>query len=174
MLLSQSTGFPAAAGHHDVLPLSIIYPCCFHTIDVHAMQIELDGQGSLQITGDSAVVTVFEFKSSLAGAPALPHLTLQSGRVLSHLSIRRQNLMHPVNASKTIHPGALQLYGSTLTTCFSAGMAKGKQQLRMRLEMLLWAITHSRAIPSHTTTFLRGKGYLFFPKSSSVRILVTH
>ncbi|CAK0779917.1 hypothetical protein CVIRNUC_004888 [Coccomyxa viridis] len=78
-------------------------------------QIELDGQGSLQVTGDSAVVTVFEFKSSLAG------------------------------------------------------MAKGKQQLRMRLEMLLWAIIHSRAIPSHTTNFLRGKGYLFFPKSSSVR-----
>ena len=40
------------------------------------MQIELDGQGSLQITGDSAVVTVFEFKSSLAGAPALTHLLI--------------------------------------------------------------------------------------------------
>ena len=82
--------------------------------------------------------------------------------------------MHPVNAPKIIHPRALQLYEITLTTCLSVGMAKGKQQLRMRLEMLLWAITHSRAIPSHTTNFLRGKGYLFFPKSSSVRTLVTH
>ena len=73
-----------------------------------------------------------------------------------------------------IHLRALQLYVSTMTTWLSAGMAKGKQQLKMRLEMLLWAIIHSRAIPSHTTSLLRGKGYLFFPKSSSVRILVTH
>ena len=82
--------------------------------------------------------------------------------------------MHPVNASKMRHLRALQLYVSALTAGLLVGMAKGKQQLRMRLEMLLWAIIHSRAIPSHTTNFLRGKGYLFFPKSSSVRALVTH
>ena len=35
------------------------------------LQFELDGQGSLDITSDSAVVTVFEFKSSLAGNSAL-------------------------------------------------------------------------------------------------------
>ena len=32
------------------------------------MQFELDGQGALDVTSDSAVVTVFEFKSSLAGS----------------------------------------------------------------------------------------------------------
>ena len=82
--------------------------------------------------------------------------------------------MYPLNALMVTYLRPLQLYVSTLTTYHSAGMAKGKQQLRMRLEMLLWAIIHSRAIPSHTTNFLRGKGYLFFPKSSSVRIPVTH
>ena len=88
--------------------------------------------------------------------------------------VSQSDAMHPLNALKITYQRGLQLYASTLTTCLSAGMAKGKQQLRMRLEMLLWAITHSRALPSHTTNFLRGKGYLFFPKSSSVRTLVAH
>ena len=50
-----------------------------------------------------------------------------------------------------------------------AGMAKGKQQLKARLEMLLWALTHSNALSPQASRFLRGKGYLYFPKSSSVR-----
>ncbi|CAL5221870.1 g4132 [Coccomyxa viridis] len=78
-------------------------------------QFELDGQGALDITSDSAVVTVFEFKSSMAG------------------------------------------------------MAKGKQQLKARLEMLLWALTHSNALSPQASRFLRGKGYLYFPKSSSIK-----
>ena len=137
------------------------------------MQIELDGQGSLQVTGDSAVVTVFEFKSSLAGAPALLHPPTVSEGVVSTLNLTPE-LDAPRHRFKDDHLRALELCESTLTTCLLAGMAKGKQQLRMRLEMLLWAIIHSRAIPSHTTNFLRGKGYLFFPKSSSVRMLVTY
>ena len=48
-------------------------------------------------------------------------------------------------------------------------MAKGKQQLKARLEMLLWALTHSNALSPQASSFLRGKGYLYFPKSSSVR-----
>lgn len=48
-------------------------------------------------------------------------------------------------------------------------MAKGKQQLKARLEMLLWAITHSKAVPGNVAKSLRGKGYLYFPKSSWVR-----
>ena len=48
-------------------------------------------------------------------------------------------------------------------------MTKGKQQLKARLEMLLWAITHSNAVPAHVAKSLRGKGYLYFPKSSWVR-----
>ncbi len=47
-------------------------------------------------------------------------------------------------------------------------MTKGKQQLKARLDMLLWAITHSNAIPPGTNKYLRGKGYLYFPKSSAV------
>lgn len=54
-----------------------------------------------------------------------------------------------------------------------AGMAKGKQQLKARLDMLLWAITHSNAIPAQAEKALRGKGYLYFPKSSSVRLTFT-
>ena len=50
-----------------------------------------------------------------------------------------------------------------------AGMTKGKQQLKARLEMLLWALTHSNALSPQAARFLRGKGYLYFPKSSSVR-----
>lgn len=42
--------------------LSQLYVC---------VQFELDGQGVLQVNGDSAVVTVFEFKSSLAGDPPI-------------------------------------------------------------------------------------------------------
>ena len=78
--------------------------------------------------------------------------------------------MHPVNA-QIMYPKALQLCASPLRTCLSAGMAKGKQQLKMRLEMLLWAITHSKAIPHSNIDSLRGKGYLLFPKSSSVGFL---
>jgi hypothetical protein len=48
-------------------------------------------------------------------------------------------------------------------------MTKGKQQLKARLDMLLWAITHSNAVPAHVARSLRGKGYLYFPKSSWVR-----
>ena len=102
VLLLQGSGFPVAAGHQSVSPLPTIWlcsvlssvDCCVNLraaaqgapgnlqyqiaeyLGVLTMQIELDGQGSLQITGDSAVITVFEFKSSLAGAPALPRLTL--------------------------------------------------------------------------------------------------
>ncbi len=35
--------------------------------DMWHAQFELDGQGALHVAGDSAVVTVFEFKSSMAG-----------------------------------------------------------------------------------------------------------
>jgi hypothetical protein len=47
-------------------------------------------------------------------------------------------------------------------------MAKGKQQLKARLEMLLWAIANSNAVPAHVAKSVHGKGYLYFPKSSWV------
>lgn len=49
---------------------------------MHA-QFELDGQGALQVTGDSAVVTVFEFKSSLAGQhTSLSHSEAMTSRLV--------------------------------------------------------------------------------------------
>ncbi|EIE19277.1 hypothetical protein COCSUDRAFT_58576 [Coccomyxa subellipsoidea C-169] len=76
-------------------------------------QFELDGRGSLEVFPDSAVISVFEYKSSQSGFP------------------------------------------------------KGKRQLAARLQVLMWAVRVSGAVPSGVP--ITGRGHLYLPGYARLR-----